>query len=195
MDTTPGKGKRSATPEKCRLCAKNLSAKEAQEQQGCWVFTNPAKNSPCHSRRRYWNNKQTINRDRKQQRRKKAGLVEMPPISVVGAVLYVYRKNKEAGVHAWYAELWQGNSIIAYTEPEHCIGITEALLANRMLQALAQFSKQSNQKVECFREIVERSPQQCPIRSCPIHSETLNEIDDAIKVELRPLQTHGNHTD
>lgn len=175
-----------STPEKCRLCAKNFSAEDAK-QRDCWIHTDPAKNSPCHSRRRYWKNKTTINRERQLNRRIDAGLVELPPDSTAGAVLYLYRRTKESGIHAWYAELWQGNKLIGYTEPEHCLGMTEVRMVNRTLKVLDLFSERCGQKLECFREIVEISPQRCPIRPCSLHPEEPRDYSEANKIELQPL--------
>ena len=178
----------ASTPEKCRLCAKNLLPKQAQEQD-CWVHVTPAKNSPCHSKRRYWKKKQTINRERQFKRRVDAGLVELPPSPVAGAILYVYRRTKESGIHAWYAEAWQGGKLVAYTEPEHCIGMTGARFVSRTLLAIDQFSERCKQKIECFREIVEISPQRCPIEDCPLKLEQPRNRSEATKIELQ----HGNH--
>jgi hypothetical protein len=79
----------------------------------------------------------------------------------------LYRERKDAPVHAVAVQIWQGNKQAAEVSPVHCIGLKGKQVRDFLQEVLVTL-KQKYDINRFSEEILEFSPEQCPIHPCPL---------------------------
>ncbi|MBD2090487.1 hypothetical protein H6F67_11540 [Microcoleus sp. FACHB-1515] len=159
------------TPQKCRKCAL-LSARQAkllhgEAGDGCW------NSAVCPSRRSYARHRDRINQTRSRKRKEgqlEAVTIEFEPlVSIVFAVLVVYRATgTDTPVHAIAVEIWQGQQKVAIVPPVHCAGLVPSQVHAYVGKLLAVLEERYG--IRKFASQTRLDPDLCSVRPCPLHS-------------------------
>ncbi|OUL33995.1 hypothetical protein [Nostoc sp. 106C] len=147
---------------KCQLCAKLPTAKakvlHGTEGDGCW---NPR---VCHNRRSFYRSRTEDNRS--------IDSITVEPPATYFAVLYLYKEPGDKPLHALGAELWLGQQPICRLEPIHCFGLTAGKIRTYTDRVLQAFAKEYGVSLYQYKDMFEISPDNCPVRPCPLHPES-----------------------
>lgn len=87
------------------------------------------------------------------------------------ALLYRYLLDTEI-LHAFAAELYQGEQLIAKTRPIHCGALTDRVLRMHLQSLLETFSQRSGEVISGFQEIIDVPLSQfsCPVADCHLNA-------------------------
>lgn len=150
--------------KKCLNCSK-LTAAEA-EIQSCWD------DSLCPHRRSYYRKRHDKNARRRAARAQLRGdtpeNIEVPLPAPAIAMLYLYRQDREAPLHAVAVSVWRGNTKLAVVKPIHCIGMSQGQIREYLSQVLIRLKARYG--IQKFKDEVYISPADCPLEDCPLKS-------------------------
>jgi hypothetical protein len=94
--------------------------------------------------------------------------VSLPCPDTLAAFLVFVRRNPTAPIHAIGAEIWQRDRLVARIPLQHTVGLRGPDLT-AYLQQMQRLLRDSF-GLERFEDtFIERLPEQCPIRPCPLH--------------------------